>query len=47
MGLLNGKIAPDGDVDYDFREVGITQSKVDYSGNCGNISLGVCPFTIY
>lgn len=52
--LLTSKVAiigpssrPDADVDYTFGQVGITEAKVDYSGNCGNISSGVGPFAIY
>ena len=52
--LLTSKVAivgratrPDADVDYTFGQVGITLPKVDYSGNCGNISSGVGPFAIY
>ena len=52
--LLTSKLAivgratrPDADVDYTFGQVGITLPKVDYSGNCGNISAGVGPFAIH
>lgn len=34
------------DVDYTFAQVSITDDRVDYSGNCGNISSGVGPFAI-
>ncbi|MDI7259383.1 MAG: PrpF domain-containing protein [Thermodesulfobacteriota bacterium] len=51
--LLTSKVAiigpssrADADVDYTFGQVGITEAKVDYTGNCGNISSGVGPFTI-
>lgn len=52
--LLTSKVAiigpptrPDADVDYTFGQVGILEPKVDYSGNCGNISAGVGTFAIY
>jgi len=34
------------DVDYTFGYVGISESIIDYEGNCGNISSGVGPFAI-
>lgn len=34
------------DVDYTFAQVSITDAKVDWGGNCGNISSGVAPFAI-
>jgi len=52
--LLTSKVAiigtstrPDADVDYTFGQVGILETKVDYSGNCGNISSGVGHFAIH
>lgn len=52
--LLTSKVAiigppthPDADVDYTFGQVGITEAKVDYFGNCGNISSGIGPYAIY
>ncbi|MHB9098942.1 MAG: PrpF domain-containing protein [Syntrophales bacterium] len=52
--LLTSKLAiigppthPDADVDYTFGQVGITEAKVDYFGNCGNISSGIGPYAIY
>jgi len=52
--LLTSKLAiigppthPNADVDYTFGQVGITQAKVDYYGNCGNISSAVGPYAIY
>lgn len=51
--LLTSKVAiigpssrTDADMDYTFGQVGITEAKVDYTGNCGNISAGVGPFAI-
>ena len=37
---------PGADVDYTFAQVSITDAKVDWNGNCGNISSGVAPFAI-
>lgn len=37
---------PDFDVDYTFAQVSLTDRKVDFKGNCGNISSGVGPFAI-
>lgn len=37
---------PDADVDYTFAQVSIRDAKVDYSGNCGNMSSAVGPFAI-
>jgi methylitaconate Delta-isomerase len=52
--LLTSKLAiigppthPDADVDYTFGQVGITEAKVDYFGNCGNVSSGIGPYAIY
>jgi 2-methylaconitate isomerase len=35
---------PDADVDYTFAQVLITEARVDYAGNCGNMSSAVGPF---
>jgi 2-methylaconitate isomerase len=37
---------PDADVDYTFGQVLITDARVDYSGNCGNMSSAVGPFAV-
>jgi hypothetical protein len=37
---------PDADVDYTFGQVQIDRKGVIYSGNCGNISSGVGPFSV-
>ncbi len=34
------------DVDYLFGQVSLTEPKIDYTGNCGNISSAVGPFAI-
>jgi len=36
----------DADVDYTFVQVQIKDAKVDYSGNCGNMSSAIGPFAI-
>ena len=44
---LVGKSSREGvDVDYTFGYVGIDDAVVDYEGNCGNMSAGVCAFAI-
>lgn len=37
---------PDADVDYTFAQIGVRESVVDYSGNCGNMSSAVGPFAV-
>ncbi|MDR6332793.1 hypothetical protein GGQ86_001257 [Xanthobacter flavus] len=37
---------PDADVDYTFAQVAIGASRVDYSGNCGNMTSAVGPFAL-
>ena len=37
---------PDADVDYTFAQVSIKDQKVDYRGNCGNMSSAVGPFAL-
>lgn len=37
---------PDADVDYTFAQVSVTESKVDYKGNCGNISSAIGPYAV-
>lgn len=37
---------PNIDVDYLFAQVGVSQSRVDYGQNCGNILAGVGPFAL-
>lgn len=36
----------DADVDYTFAQVSVTEAKVDYKGNCGNVSSAVGPFAV-
>lgn len=37
---------PDADIDYLFAQVLIKEAKVDYSGNCGNMSSAIGPFAV-
>jgi methylitaconate Delta-isomerase len=36
----------DADVDYTFGQVRVNEPRIDYTGNCGNMSSGVGPFAI-
>jgi 2-methylaconitate cis-trans-isomerase PrpF len=36
----------DADVDYTFAQIQVKESKVDYKGNCGNMSSAVGPFAV-
>ena len=36
----------DADIDYTFAQISVKESKVDYSGNCGNMSSAMGPFAI-
>jgi hypothetical protein len=36
----------DADVDYTFAQVSVKESKVDYSGNCGNMSSAMGPYAV-
>jgi 2-methylaconitate cis-trans-isomerase PrpF len=36
----------DADVDYTFGQVRVAEPKIDYKGNCGNMTSGVGPFAI-
>lgn len=37
---------PDADIDYTFAQVSVKESKVDYSGNCGNMSSAMGPYAV-
>ncbi|MBP6019091.1 MAG: PrpF family protein [Burkholderiaceae bacterium] len=37
---------PDADVDYTFAQVMIKEARVDYRGNCGNMSAAVGPYAV-
>jgi len=36
----------DSDIDYTFAQVQVKEAKVDYSGNCGNMSSAMGPFAV-
>nr|MCU0952332.1 hypothetical protein [Burkholderiaceae bacterium] len=36
----------DADVDYTFAQVLVNEARVDYAGNCGNMSSAVGPFAV-
>jgi 2-methylaconitate cis-trans-isomerase PrpF len=36
----------DADIDYTFAQVSVKESKVDYSGNCGNMSSAMGPYAV-
>jgi len=36
----------DADVDYTFAQVMVNEARVDYSGNCGNMSSAIGPFAV-
>ena len=46
LAIVGPGSVPGADVDYTFAQVSITDAKVDWNGNCGNISSGVAPFAI-
>ncbi|MCD6674178.1 MAG: PrpF family protein [Burkholderiaceae bacterium] len=37
---------PDADVDYTFAQVMVGEARVDYSGNCGNMSSAIGPYAV-
>src|SRR6185369_15755125 len=36
----------DAEVDYTFAQVMVKEARVDYSGNCGNMSSAIGPFAV-
>src|SRR5688572_31565331 len=44
--IVGAPTRPDADIDYTFAQVSVKESKVDYSGNCGNMSSAMGPFAI-
>ncbi|RYF45579.1 MAG: PrpF family protein, partial [Comamonadaceae bacterium] len=44
--VVGPSTTPDADVDYTFAQVQIRQAKVDYSGNCGNMSAAMGPYAM-
>ena len=46
MAIIGPSERDDADVNYTMGQVSITESLIDFFGNCGNISSGVGPFSI-
>ncbi|QNO15896.1 3-methylitaconate isomerase [Alkalicella caledoniensis] len=46
LAIIGPSTREDADVDYTFGQVSYSAPKIDYSGNCGNISAGVAPFAV-
>jgi methylitaconate Delta-isomerase len=46
LAIIGPATRADADVDYTFAQVSYVAPKIDYSGNCGNISAGVGPFAV-
>ena len=44
--VLAPSARPDADIDYTFAQVQIREGRVDYRGNCGNMSSAVGPFAV-
>ena len=41
--ILDKSSRPDADIDYTFAQISIDEAKVDYGGNCGNMSSAMGP----
>jgi len=46
VAVIGPSTHPDADLDYTFAQVSIKEARVEYRGNCGNISSAVGPFAI-
>ncbi|HEV7801677.1 MAG TPA: PrpF domain-containing protein, partial [Burkholderiales bacterium] len=44
--IVGPSTRPDADIDYTFAQVAVKEAKVDYSGNCGNMSSAMGPFAV-
>jgi methylitaconate Delta-isomerase len=44
--IIGPATRPDADVDYTFAQVSVTDSLVDWGGNCGNLSAAVGPYAL-
>jgi len=42
--VVGASTRPDADIDYTFAQVQVKQAKVDYGGNCGNMSAAILRF---
>jgi methylitaconate Delta-isomerase len=46
VAIIGPPSRPDADVDYTFGQVRVAEPKIDYTGNCGNMSSAVGPFAL-
>jgi 2-methylaconitate cis-trans-isomerase PrpF len=46
VAIIGPPTRDDADVDYTFGPVRVNEARVDFRGNCGNISAGIGPFAI-
>jgi 2-methylaconitate cis-trans-isomerase PrpF len=46
VAIIGPPSRPDADVDYTFGQVRVNEPKIDYKGNCGNMSSAVGPFAV-
>jgi 2-methylaconitate cis-trans-isomerase PrpF len=46
VGIVGPSNRPDADVDFLFGQVRIREPRVDFRGNCGNLTAAVAPFSI-
>ncbi len=44
--IIGPPTRPDADVDYTFAQVQVKEARVDFSGNCGNMSSAIGPFAV-
>ena len=44
--VVGAATRPDADIDFTFGQVMIAEPRVDYSGNCGNMSAAIGPFSV-
>jgi len=44
--IVGASTRADADIDYTFAQVSVKEAKVDYSGNCGNMSSAMGPYAI-
>lgn len=44
--IIGPSTHPDADVDYTFAQVSVDRPEVDWTGNCGNLSSAVGPFSV-
>src|SRR4249920_155659 len=44
--IVGAPTRPDADIDYTFAQISVKEAKVDYGGNCGNMSSAMGPFAV-